>query len=70
MKKETGGSAFPVPPNTWYDKQGMTLRDRYAIAAMQADYQAVSARGGCELYSDIAERAYIMADAMLKAREQ
>ncbi len=69
MKKETGGPAFPVPPNTWYDKQGMTLRDYFAAKAMQAH---MVGRGE---FADsnkrtIAECAYDMADAMLKAREQ
>lgn len=67
MNKETGGPAFP-PSNPGY-AHGMTLRDYFAAKAMQAEYQAVSARGGCELYSDIAERAYILADAMLEARK-
>lgn len=67
--KQTGGPAFPVPPNTWYDKQGMTLRDYFAAKAMQAH---MVGRGE---FADsnkrtIAECAYDMADAMLKAREQ
>lgn len=69
----TGGPAFPVAdpfavkcPSTDVEalrlQQGMTLRDYFAAKAMQM------------LRSDLsvdwtAERAYEMADAMLKARE-
>ena len=67
--RNTGGPAFPLPGVFGQPQfNGMTLRDYFAAKAMQAEYQAVSARGGCELYSDIAERAYILADAMLRAR--
>jgi len=64
----TGGPAFPTDTATV--EYGMTLRDYFAAKAMQADYSAVQMKGKCELYSDIAERAYIVADAMLKARQQ
>ena len=73
MSEKTGGPAFPCEwdyiNSSREAANGMTLRDYFAAKVMQAEYQAVSARGGCELYSDIAERAYILADAMLKARE-
>jgi len=73
-EKETGGPAFPVPLNPGQGWQGMspcdgmTLRDYFAAKAMQGllanqhPYQA----------SDehlFARAAYVLADAMLKARE-
>lgn len=63
--------AFP----TWVRNDdmipGMTLRDFFANASMQAFIHEVYADNmadhGCD---SIARRAYYMADAMLKAREQ
>jgi hypothetical protein len=43
---------------------GMTLRDYFAAKAMQA-----MALDSTEDFTDIAERAYILADAMLEARK-
>ena len=61
MSKDTGGPAFPLFAATGYP--GMTLRDYFAAKAMQA-----LAQGN---YFDVtARQAYMMADAMLKAREQ
>lgn len=67
-------------------KSGMSLRDYFAAKAMQelmaaafADVEAQSAarfideraqKAGAKPYDAIAELAYQMADAMLKAREQ
>ena len=65
--KPTGGSAFPRKGGELH--QGMTLRDYFAAKAMQGLMS-------CSKWNDhvrpdsIAEEAYIMADAMLKAREQ
>lgn len=72
MSKDTGGPAFPIPLNPGESYQshqiadGMTLRDYAAIKAMQ---------GICAHHDtwglpapEIAERAYQMADAMLKER--
>ena len=66
----TGGPAFP-----WCGdlnecptiNLGMTLRDYFAAKAMQAEFM-----GGVAQYDFgvTAKRAYIMADTMLKAREQ
>ncbi len=61
--KQTGGPAFPVPPNTWYDKQGMTLRDYFAAKALTL----VWPDGDDDEH--VAQRAYEVADEMLKARE-
>ncbi len=64
--KNTDGPAFPVPPNTWYDKQGMTLRDYFAAKAMEGDLTEGRHE---DQFAWCARRAYKMADAMLKARE-
>ena len=44
-------------------KDGMTLRDYFAAKAMQTLAQKYSHEG------DVSRNAYILADAMLKARE-
>ena len=64
----TGGPAFPVPDiDGSAVAEGMTLRDYFAAKAMQAEFM-----GGVAQYDFgvTADRAYLMADAMLKAREQ
>ena len=64
MNKETGGPAFPIKgPVMSSDKQGMTLRDYFAAKAMQG----LIANGAVSPV-DAAKAAYIVADAMLKAR--
>ena len=66
MKNNT--PAFPNEGgagNLWNDK-GMTLRDYFAAKAMQGMMHDVSQPVG----EVIAEWAYQVADAMLKAREQ
>jgi hypothetical protein len=73
ITKDTGGPAFPgFDFINQYGKQnpeGMTLRDYFAAKAMQgmiaADYNLAP-----EYVPSIAASAYILADAMLKAREQ
>lgn len=72
-----GGPAFPVFPETGaaHDAafRGMTLRDFFAAKAI--DQAAIDERayptgiGGEASYVGIASRAYLMADAMLRARE-
>ena len=74
MTTEIGGPAFPCHPgieNSIYD--GMTLRDYFAAKAMQiymADQELVDLY--CYLEKDVKQEvactAYMMADAMLKAR--
>ena len=73
----TGGPAFPHETNSM-THSGMTLRDYAAIKAMQVIYST-----NCEweptgipadeetlkLFDEVATDAYLMADAMLKARE-
>lgn len=61
----TGGPAFP----TGTAFQGMTLRDYFAAKAMQAQVGNPLKLGDDEAHRLIAERAYRMADAMLKARQ-
>lgn len=65
--KQTGGTAFPAQ---FFDERatGMTLRDYFAAKALQGFL--VDAECGPESVKDFAESAYIMADAMLKARER
>jgi len=58
----TGGPAFPLFAATGY--AGMTLRDYFAAKAMQA----VVSNGDVDPQK-ISQASYIIADAMLKARE-
>ena len=63
----TGGPAFPVvidtgPTVEWF--KGMTLRDYFAAKVMQG-----LCAGNSTDAQQIAKAAYIVADAMLKARE-
>jgi hypothetical protein len=64
---------IPAFPHTWLDPQlrssvvakGMTLRDYFAAKAMQGFLT-----GDYDLYAhEVVQRAYEMADAMMKARE-
>lgn len=74
MSKNTGGPAFPHsfvahPTEETFVAKGMTLRDYFAAKAMQA----IMADDSFLLRNDtdqVADRAYEMADAMMKAREQ
>jgi hypothetical protein len=65
----TGGPAFPTTVYTNDDFKGMTLRDYFAGKAMQAQVGNPLKLGDDESHRLIAERAYRMADAMLKARD-
>mgnify|MGYP003348789876 FL=1 len=78
MNKNDGGPAFPRPGD-FNPQIGMTLRDYFAAKAMQSilrHYDAVTSFEEDEVNdpegmpSLIAKDAYIMADAMLKAREE
>ena len=68
--KQTGGPAFPyqdVLPDGMANltpQIGMTLRDYFAAKAMQ------TMCGFSGTYESHAKYAYMMADEMLKAREQ
>jgi hypothetical protein len=72
MSKETGGQAFPRQQWEYdgqnnvlqYQEEGLTLRDYFAAKAMQS----VSLALDLNEQHLIANAAYQMADAMLKAR--
>ncbi len=68
-KKKDGGYAFPMEAtdNTaWRDcNRGMTLRDYFAAKAMQG----IVVNGAFDKFDHIADDAYRLADAMLRARE-
>ncbi len=80
MSKQTGGPAFPELGNVgynsdWQNEPGMTLRDYFASKALglcYADYLNYAAENGLqEGWRDVvAKNAYLLADAMLKAREE
>jgi hypothetical protein len=63
MTKKTGGSAFPSE-NVDEFFYGMTLRDYFAAKAMQS----LIIHYGDEGYTEAAEHAYALADAMLAER--
>jgi len=77
-----GGPAFPNWPLNHYTDQrphgGMSLRDAFAFAALPCVYTTAMAEAaeGSGLFSypewrdGLALDAYLMADAMLRAREQ
>ena len=73
MTTNTGGPAFPAPAGrlTPITDQGMTLRDYFAgqvaIGAMSEYWNGD--RFNDPTFKDIAQQAYGIADAMLKARE-
>jgi hypothetical protein len=71
MNKNTGGPAFPTPAHN-LQNDGMTLRDYFAAKAMQGIVGSDRYGGliGVNNYEfRTAADAYMMADAMLKARE-
>lgn len=65
---DTGGPAFPVA-DMEATKEGMTLRDYLAAKAMQAMIASPHMPSAFDM-QPVAEKAYIIADAMLKARQQ
>jgi hypothetical protein len=73
MKTEDNPSAFPWANDANKDynwiNRGMTLRDYFAAKAMQAII-ANDTEGGPELVPIITASAYVMADAMLRARDR
>jgi len=71
MIKDTGGPAFPAPAGVSHiTEQGMTLRDYFAAKCMQGILAGSGDEDGFVSYDAdaLAEQAYVMADAMLKAR--
>ena len=78
---KTGGLKLPAPVGVKnIFEQGMTLRDYFAGQALIATYKNsvdLYNEGGFPddadldvIYSDAAETAYLVADAMLKARKK
>ncbi len=69
MNNETGGFAFPRDP-AFSDGNcdGMTLRDYFAAKAMQGILAGTLNPDAVWSQYEVAETAYNMADAMLKAR--
>ena len=73
----TGGSAFPFVDYDCHGDimdihSGMTLRDYFAVEAMQAEIvgaQGIDRRDLNVECQEIPETAYKMADALLQARE-
>lgn len=72
MAKDTSGPAFPT--TEYFDEKpigvyaGMSLRDYFAAKAMQSIFVDGQTWSRKTTYTDAAERAYLMADEMLKAR--
>jgi hypothetical protein len=74
MSEKDGGPAFPrlYPRSDEDGTNGMTLRDYFAAKALSGE---LSAQGPDFAWMDakadaLAARCYLIADAMLKAREQ
>ncbi|HCT3367408.1 hypothetical protein [Proteus mirabilis] len=73
MTDKTGGAAFPVPATELHGTNtGMSLRDYFAAKCMPAIINSLNGpvvfeecKGDFDVY---AKQAYVMADAMLKAR--
>jgi hypothetical protein len=67
----TGGPAFPIDAHESADRciyTGMTLRDYFAIKALQGILTATLTPSTVWSQDAAAETAYNVADAMLKAR--
>lgn len=72
MSKETGGPAFPELGNVghnsdWQSERGMTLRDYFAAKVLCGICAHVDTWGMAS-QQKIAETAYELANAMLRAR--
>ena len=78
MNKDTGGPAFPNDVKQISERAGMTLRDYFAAKAIQAILHHYDSAFDDETADEddvpfpelLAKDAYIMADAMLKARNK
>jgi hypothetical protein len=64
--EDTGGPAFPTGTGVTPYAPGMLLRDYFAAKAMQGLLSDTSIKGAV---LEFAARSYVMADAMLTARE-
>ena len=65
---KTGGTAFPSGVGTAFPSRGMSLRDYFAAAVIDGACRRAGKPGVNTEYME-AERAYRIADAMLKARD-
>jgi hypothetical protein len=78
MRKENGGPAFPTNANLdvngekYLLDEGMTLRDYFAAHALPETMTYVTDNPDDDLSfpDDVAERVYLVADAMLKERKK
>lgn len=66
-KPNNGGPAFPHIPTSG-SLDGMTLRDYFAGQALVGAFSTALDHGDSP--SNVATAAYLMADAMLRAREE
>lgn len=75
-KINDGGPAFPFEEmhtdgTHYHSHPGLSLRDYFAAKAMQGDISSMQAHEDpASAAHHIAARAYAVADAMLKAREE
>jgi len=60
--------AFPIQSYTCAEK-GLTMRDYFAAKAMQPFLDQLGCRADQRWFDEVAEGAYKMSDAMMKARE-
>ena len=67
--KDYGGPAFPIESSLAMLHPGMTLRDYFAAAALTGFLHNAEHMRFVDVHQ-VAEGAYKMADAMLKAREE
>jgi hypothetical protein len=61
--------AFPTHPEGSLINDGMTLRDYFAARALQNFRDQIGSQSDQEWFEKVAQGAYRMADAMLKARQ-
>lgn len=62
--------AFPASSMKYDDLNGMDLRDYFAAKAMEAFLTDLTHKHEVFLLDEVADTAYEMAEAMMKAREQ
>lgn len=74
MKERINPMAFPVPSTEWDDRvEGMTLRDYFAgkvIAGLPLGNESTDKFYELAMAESFAKRAYRIADAMVKVRDQ
>ena len=69
MNKNDGGPAFPNDVKQISERAGMTLRDYFAAKVIQGLFASGNLQA-TDTDEALARDAYIVADAMLKAREE